>query len=86
MPPNMCAMPSAKVGAPPVRPIILCSPTLAANCAICAGVTGKPSAVTCAVTAAAAPFILMAKYSPGCMTHAAISAMTPTSISVIMAP
>jgi hypothetical protein len=51
----MCAMPTAKVGAPPVRPTIVFSPTLSARSCISAVVTGKPSAVTFAVTASACP-------------------------------
>ena len=39
-PASMWAIPTAKVGAPPVRPIMVFSPTLAARSAICAGVTG----------------------------------------------
>ena len=51
-----------------------------------AGVTGKPSAEMCRVTAAASPFMLIAKYSPGAIAQAAMTAMTPTHISVIIAP
>ena len=79
-------MPTANVGAPPVRPIIVFSPTLAARSLICVVVTGKPSALTLAVIAAGSPFMLMAKYSPGSIAQAAISAMMPTHISVTIAP
>ena len=85
-PANMCAMPTANVGAPPVRPTIVFSPTLAASAAMSAGVTAKPSAVILAVTTSAVPAILMAKYWPGSIAHAAMSAMMPTHISVIIAP
>ncbi len=79
-------MPSAKVGAPPARPIIVFSPTLEASAAMSAGVTAKPSAVMCEVTATTSPFTLIAKYSPGAIEQAAMTAMTPTHISVIIAP
>ena len=79
-------MPTANVGAPPVRPTIVFSPTLAASAVMSAGVTGKPSAVTFAVTASAVPAMLIAKYCPGSIAHAAISAMIPTHISVTIAP
>ena len=39
-----------------------------------------------AVTAADVPVTFTAKYSPGCIAHAAIRAMMPTPISVIIAP
>ena len=79
-------MPTANVGAPPVRPTMVFSPTLEARSAIWASVTGKPSAVTFATTAAGSPFILIAKYSPGAIAQAAMSAIMPTHISVIIAP
>lgn len=80
------AIPTANVGAPPVRPIIVFSPTDSAKSAICFSVTGKPSDVTCSTTAAASPRMFIAKYSPGGMAQAATSASTPTHISVIIAP
>jgi hypothetical protein len=51
-----------------------------------AGVTGKPSALTFAVTTSAVPARLIAKYWPGSIAQAAISAMMPTHISVTIAP
>ena len=42
---------------------------------MCAVVTGKPSALTFSTTATASPFILIAKYSPGSIAHAAMKAM-----------
>ena len=39
-----------------------------------------------ATTAAGSPFILIAKYSPGAIAQAAMSAIMPTHISVIIAP
>src|ERR1022692_989364 len=74
------------VGAPPARPTIVFSPMPDATAAMSAGVTANPSAVMCWVTAATSPFMLIAKYSPGRIEHAAMTAMTPTHISVIIAP
>ena len=79
-------MPTAKVGAPPVLPINVLSPTDLAKSAICFSLTGKPNAVICCTTAAGSPRRLIAKYSPGGMAHAATKASTPTHISVIIAP
>ena len=62
---NMCAMPTAKVGAPPARLNIVCSPRLWARSDISASVTGKPAAETFATTSVGVPLVLMAKYSPG---------------------
>ena len=44
------------------------------------------SAEMCWVTATTSPFTLIAKYSPGAIAQAAMMAMTPTHISVSMAP
>ena len=85
-PANIWAMPTAKVGAPPVRPTMVFSPTLAARSDICSGVTAKPRVLTLAVTAVTSPFMLIAKYSPGSIAQAAINAISPTTISVTMAP
>ena len=43
---RMCAMPTASVGAPPAREMIVVSPTSWAVLAISSGVAGKPIAVT----------------------------------------
>src|SRR5213078_839846 len=83
---NMCAMPTANVGAPPARPNIVFSPRSCAKIDICSSVTGNPAADTFATTSLGAPFALIAKYSPGCKTHAAIMAINATIISVIIAP
>jgi hypothetical protein len=46
---RICAMPTAKVGAPPVRERMLFSPTSFAIWVISAGVTSKPQfEITCA--------------------------------------
>ena len=42
---KMCAMPTAKAGAPPVRLKSVCSPTACARAAMSAAVTGNPQAV-----------------------------------------
>ncbi|NBS49825.1 MAG: hypothetical protein EBS97_04330 [Verrucomicrobia bacterium] len=83
---KICAIPTAKVGAPPVRPIIVFSPTAPAKSAICRSVTGNPSAVIVSTTAAGSPRRLIAKYSPAGIEQAATRAKTPTHISVIIAP
>ena len=72
---NMCAIPTAKVGAPPARPNIVFSPRSAASCFIPCSVTGNPAALIFATTSVGAPLVLMAKYSPGCKTQAAIIAI-----------
>ena len=51
-----------------------------------AAVTGNPRDVMCWVTVPTLPFTLIAKYSPGRIEHAAMIAITPTHISVIIAP
>ena len=51
-----------------------------------ASVTGNPAALILATTSAGAPFVLMAKYSPGSSTHAAIIAISATIISMTIAP
>ena len=83
---NMCAIPTAKVGAPPARLNMVDSPRSEARWVICCSVTGKPAALTLATTSVGVPFELIAKYSPGCSTHAAIIAIKATIISVTMAP
>ena len=82
----MCAIPTAKVGAPPARLNIVDSPKFVASDCICGSVTGKPAAETFATTSVGVPFVLIAKYSPGCSTHAAIIAISATIISVTIAP
>jgi hypothetical protein len=82
----MCAIPTAKVGAPPARLNMVDSPRFVASLCISGSVTGNPAAETFATTSAGAPFVLIAKYSPGCSTHAAIIAVKATIISVTIAP
>ena len=82
----MCAMPTANVGAPPARLNIVDSPRFVASVCISCSVTGKPAAETFATTSVGVPFVLIAKYSPGSNTHAAIIAINATIISVTIAP
>jgi hypothetical protein len=56
-----------------------------ASC-ISGSVTGKPAAETFVTTSVGAPFVLMARYSPGSNTQAAIIAISATIISVTIAP
>src|ERR1043166_4610000 len=79
-------MPTAKVGAPPARLNILDSPRFLASFCISASVTGNPAAEALATTSVGEPLVLIAKYSPGCSTHAAIIAIKATIISVTIAP
>ena len=83
---NMCAIPTANVGAPPARPNIVFSPRPAARFCMSVSVTGKPAAEIFATTSDGAPLVLIAKYSPGCRTQAAIIAISATIISVTIAP
>src|ERR1035438_5454508 len=87
----MCAIPSAREGAPPVRENSVSSPTLWASAAMSPTVTGKPQPETVATAAAGvAPTIpageFTAKYTPGCSTQAAIMAMIATKLSSSMLP
>ena len=61
----MCAIPTAKVGAPPARPNIVSSPSSCASCFISVSVTGNPAAETFATTSLGVPLALIAKYWPG---------------------
>ena len=83
---NMCAMPTASVGAPPTRPNKVVSPTSEAAFSICSTVMGKFCAETLATMAAGSPFMFMLKYTPGSSVHAAIIAMMATSDSRHIAP
>src|SRR3954471_18092111 len=87
----MCAMPTANAGAPPIRLNNVVSPTARASMAMSDAVMGYPQPeIVCAATFGAAPTMaageLIAKYVPGCSTHAAMVAITPTKDSAIMAP
>ena len=75
-------MPTARQGAPPVRPITVFSPTRAASEAISAAVTGKP----CALTHSRVCLELIAKYWPGGSEAAETIAMIATKLSSSMLP
>ena len=89
---NIMAMPTAKVGAPPVFPMSVGSFISAARFCISARVTGKPAALTrsmtawCTATVGGSAGVLMAKYWPGWRAQAAMMALSATSISVTMLP
>ena len=84
-------MPTAKVGAPPVRERIDSSPTSCAICVSISGVTTKPQdEIVCAACTAVVPItaaeLLSAKYTPGSNTAAATNAITATKDSINIAP
>ena len=92
----MCAIPTANVGAPPAREIILLSPTSAAIWFKTSGVMTKPQLVTVCEAAKATSAIppgfktliglFMAKYTPGSMIEAAIKAIIATNDSINIPP
>jgi hypothetical protein len=87
----MCAMPTARVGAPPVRDSTVSSPICLAVAASMSGVIAKPQpliavAADSSVVPRAAAGAFIAKYRPGCSTQAAISAITATNASISIAP
>ncbi len=84
-------IPSAKVGAPPVRESRVASSTSFAAWASASGEMAKPKLVTAweadsTVVPMTPPGELTAKKSPGSMMQAAMIAMTATKDSVSMAP
>ena len=84
-------MPTASVGAPPVRDRMVDSPTWAAIWSSITGVTVKPqpemaSAASLVVEPIRAAGLLSAKYTAGSSTEAAISAIIATKLSISMAP
>lgn len=91
---NTSDMPNASVGAPPVREMIECSPTLAAAPLISAGVIGVPDrprpltylAAVSAVAPVWADGALIAKYRCWLRIAAVMSAMIATNDSVSMPP
>jgi hypothetical protein len=87
----MCAIPTARLGAPPVRDRRELSPTCRASVSISPGARVKPHCwIAAAALAAVVPIALagalIAKYTPGVSTQAAMSAMIATSDSVSIAP
>ncbi|MCY1362949.1 hypothetical protein D9M69_496910 [compost metagenome] len=84
-------MPTARVGAPPARARMLCSPISVAVCCSTSGVMAKPQLLTVAATAftsvpTSAAGLFMAKYTPGSITEAATMAMMATKDSISMPP
>lgn len=84
-------MPTAKVGAPPAREMMVVSPTSLAVASSTSGVTAKPQDdTTCATCSGVVPIkaagLFMAKYTPGSMTQAAIMAIEATADSISMPP
>lgn len=90
-PEKICEMPTASVGAPPVRAISVSSCTASAAAWSCSGVMTKPRLETASAadwtvvpTTPAGEFI--AKYRPGLRMDAAAMAMTATNDSISMEP
>lgn len=88
---KICDIPSAKVGAPPVRERRLVSSTSFAACASASGEMANPKCVT--AWEAVSTLVPMtphgeftAKNRPGSMMQAAMIAMTATKDSVSIAP
>jgi hypothetical protein len=87
----MLAMPTARLGAPPVLESSVDSPICAASASSCSGVMTNPHcamarAAVSAVGPSAAGPTFIAKYTPGSSVAAATIAITPTSDSVSMLP
>ena len=87
----MLAIPTASDGAPPLRANRVRSPMAPASACICCTVTGKPQPLmVCTAAAGVAPTTpapaLMAKYTPGSSSVAAINAMIATNDSSAMLP
>ena len=88
----MCAIPTARVGAPPARDRMVFSPTSLAVCNRVAASTEKFSLVvmTSAAVLASVPIsaagLFIAKYTPGSSEAAAASAIMATKLSIIMPP
>ena len=84
-------IPTASVGAPPVLPMMLSSPTFwAVFVSVCAS-TENPKPLTAwaadwAVSPRRAGLAFIAKYTPGSRAQAAIMAITATKDSMSMAP
>lgn len=88
---KICAMPTARVGAPPAREMMVLSPTSLAVWVSSSGVTTKPHWLTVAAALSAvvpitAAGLFIAKYTPGSMMLAATSAMMATKDSISMPP
>ncbi len=88
---KILAIPTARLGAPPVLANNVDSPMSFASCSICSTVTEKPQLLIVA-TASIAVFpttpagLLIAKNTPGSKTVAAIIAIIATKLSSNMPP
>src|SRR5215218_8720486 len=88
---NIWLIPTARVGAPPVLPMMLSWPTAAAVPFSVCGLTEKPKELTAwdadwTVSPRRAGLAFIAKYTPGSSAVAAIIAITATKDSVSIAP
>src|SRR5437870_1281363 len=84
---KICAIPTARDGAPPERAMSVCSPIWAASWCMMSGVTTNPAWLkTCDACARPVGVVFIAKYTPGSSVQAAIIAMTPTNDSISMPP
>jgi len=88
---KISAMPTARLGAPPVRDRSVVSPTERVSDSNAAASSGKPQPlIVAAALATSVPIAalaeLIAKYTPGCMMPAESSAITATKLSISMAP
>ena len=84
-------MPTARLGAPPVRDSRVASPICCASTVICSGRSTNPHcAMACDALSAVVPRMagptFMAKYTPGSSVAAAIMAINPTNDSVSIEP
>jgi hypothetical protein len=84
-------IPTARVGAPPVRPIMVSSPTALAVCWRVSGLTENPKPFTAweadwTVSPRRTGLAFIAKYTPGSRVVAAIMAITATKDSISIAP
>src|SRR5919112_6864260 len=90
-PARIWLIPTARVGAPPVLPMMDSSPTLWAVWLRVSGLTENPKPLTAwaadwAVSPRRAGLAFIAKYTPGSRMVAAIMAITATKDSISMAP
>ncbi|MNN86558.1 hypothetical protein D3C81_2039900 [compost metagenome] len=88
---RICAIPTARVGAPPARARMVVSPMSCATACSASGVIAKPQLeTTCATEATSLPTtaagLFIAKYTPGSITDAATMAMIATNDSISMPP
>jgi len=87
----MVAIPTARLGAPPVRDSRVASPIWRASASICPGCRVKPHcAIVRAAVSAVGPRVpagtFIAKYTAGSSVAAAMMAIRPTNDSISMPP